>query len=59
MGQVITEPLTYERLQELGRLLTQEIALAEMSRDWDQVDVLLREKDELNKMLKEAQCRQI
>ena len=54
-----TETLTYERLQELGRLLTQQIALAELDRDWERVDVLLREKDELNKMLKEAQCRQI
>ena len=57
---MITETLTYyERLQELGRLLTQQIALAELDRDWERVDVLLREKDELNKMLKEAQCRQI
>jgi len=52
-----TETLTYERLQELGRMLTQKIALAELDRDWDRVDVLLREKNELNRMLKEAQCR--
>ena len=52
-----TKTLTYERLQELGRLLTQKIALAELARDWDRVDMLLREKNELNRMLKEAQCR--
>jgi len=49
-----TETLTYERLQELGRMLTQKIALAELGRDWGRVDELLREKDELNRRLKEA-----
>jgi len=55
MRQVITEPLTYERLQELGRMLTQKIALAELDRDWDLVDTLLREKTELNRMLRKCQ----
>jgi len=48
----------YERLQELGRELTQEVALAEMREDWKRVDELIREKDRINRQLREAQCRQ-
>ena len=58
MSTQTEERTEYDTLQDIGIRLTQLVALAELRRDWDKVDELIREKDRINRQLREAKCQQ-
>jgi hypothetical protein len=47
-------PTLYETLQSRGRALTEAVREAERETDMDRVDDLLRQKNELNRMMRDC-----